>query len=102
MPLLPAIGFLALAQFFDYVSFLLMTARHGLAAEINPLVVLMAQNVGLSGLTVAKAAAVVIAAATIVIVGRRHRRAAAGVLFLGSVAGLVGGISNVATYSLGF
>jgi hypothetical protein len=101
LPLLPAIGFLALAQFFDYVSFLMMTARHGLAAELNPLVVLMAQNVGLPGLTVAKAAAVVMAAATILIVGRRHPRLAVGVLFVGSVAGLVGGISNVATYLIG-
>lgn len=99
MPLLPAIIVLALAHAFDYVSFLVMTARHGLEAELNPLVVLLAQNVGLTGLTVAKVAVVVLASAAVLIVGRRRPRVAVVVMLFGSVAGFVGGISNVATFA---
>jgi hypothetical protein len=99
LPLLPAIALLALSHAFDYVSFLFMTARHGLAAELNPIVVLLAQNVGLPGLTVAKVAAVVVAASAIAIVARRRPRVAIMVMILGSAAGMVGGLSNVATYA---
>ncbi|HSH21486.1 MAG TPA: hypothetical protein VK992_02560 [Candidatus Caenarcaniphilales bacterium] len=97
MPLFPAIIVLALAHAFDYVSFILMTKRHGLEAELNPLVILLAQNVGLPGLTVAKVAAVVLAAVAILIIARRRPRVAMAVMVLGSVAGLVGGLSNVMT-----
>jgi hypothetical protein len=101
LPLLPAILVLSLAHAFDYVSFLFMTARHGLEAELNPIVVLLAQNVGLPGLTVAKIAAVVIGASAIAIVARRRPRLAVTVMILGSAAGLVGGLSNVATWAAG-
>ncbi len=57
MPLI-ALGILAVAQLFDYVSFMVMIERHGLAAELNPIVVALANNVGLLGLTLVKAGAV--------------------------------------------
>lgn len=96
MPLLP-IAILAAAHAFDYVSFLAMVARYGLAAELNPLVVLMAQNVGLPGLTVAKIATVVLAASAALIVARRRPRVALVVMTCGVAAGMVGGFSNTAT-----
>lgn len=97
MPLLPAIAVLVLAQAFDYLSFLGMTARHGLGAELNPLVVLIAQHAGLPGLTAAKLATLVITVAAGFIVARRRPRLAFGVLILGVAAGIVGGLSNTAT-----
>jgi hypothetical protein len=36
---LAALVFLAVAQLFDYVSFMVMIEQHGLAAELNPIVV---------------------------------------------------------------
>ncbi len=96
MPLFP-IAVLALAHAFDYVSFVLMTRRHGLEAELNPIVVLLAQNVGLPGLTVAKVAAVALAATAILVIARRRPRVAMAVMVLGSAAGFVGGFSNVMT-----
>jgi hypothetical protein len=100
LPLLPAIAVLVLAHTFDYVSFLAMIARYGLQAELNPLVVMMAQEVGLPGLTVAKIATVVLAASAALIVGRRRPRVAVVVMLLGVAAGMVGGFSNAATLVL--
>lgn len=92
--------FLALiaAHLFDLVSFMVMTERHGLAAEANPVVVLLAQEIGLAGLTVAKIASVLIGGSVFVMLahGRRRKLAMAVVLF-GVAAGLVGGLTNVAT-----
>ena len=56
---LAALVLLAFAQLFDYVSFMVMIEQHGLAAELNPIVVTIHQQVGIVGLTVVKAAAVV-------------------------------------------
>ena len=53
---------LGLAHFFDYASFLVMIDRHGMAAEANPVVVVLADAVGLPGLTVAKVVTVAFAA----------------------------------------
>lgn len=100
MPIVPALAALALAHSFDYFSFLVMLARHGLAAELNPIVVLLAQEVGIAGLTVAKVATVVFACAALVIVARTRRRFALAVLVPGVVAGLVGGFSNVMTIAI--
>lgn len=91
---------LAIAHAFDYVSFLAMVARYGLAAELNPLVVLIAQNVSLPGLTVAKIATVVLAASAALIVARRRPRIALVVMTLGVAAGMMGGFSNTATLVL--
>src|SRR5262245_10353758 len=100
MLLLPqaiALGVLALAHLFDYTSFLVMVARHGISAEANPVVVLIAQETGLPGLTLAKALTVAVAALLMVLIAPRRRRLALVLLVFGISAGFVGGISNVAT-----
>ena len=97
MPYLVAVIALTLAHAFDYASFLLMVARHGLSAEANPFVVVLAQEVGLPGLTLAKVLAVIFAMLVMFLVARHSRALAVGVLVIGVVAGLLGGMSNVAT-----
>ena len=97
MPLLFSIGALAVAHLFDYVSFLLMVKRHGLAAEANPVVISVAEELGLPGVTLAKLAVVAFAALATVVLARRRRGLARAVVVLGVVAGLIGGLSNVAT-----
>ena len=94
---LAALGFLAVAQLFDYVSFMAMIEQHGLAAELNPIVVMLHQNVGLVGLTVVKASAVVFLASTATLLMTRRPNIAFGVLLVGIVLGVVGGVSNVMT-----
>lgn len=90
-------GVLALAHFFDYASFLVMIGRHGLAAEANPVVVLLHQEIGLAGLTVAKIAFVAVAAALMFIIATRRRHLATGLFLFGVMAGVVGSVSNIAT-----
>lgn len=97
MPLL-ALGLLALAQLFDYVSFMVMIDRHGLAAELNPIVVAIANNLGLIGLTLVKAGAVVFLACAVMVLMPRRKHVATAVLTVGVVLGFVGGISNVMTF----
>ena len=89
---------LALAHLFDFSTFLLMTSRHGLAAELNPIVVFMATEFGLPGLTIAKLASVVFLAVTAVILYRARRtRVATSLIMIGVLAGVVGGFSNIAS-----
>lgn len=92
-----ALALLAAAQLFDYVSFMVMIERHGLAAELNPIVVTIHQNVGMIGLTVTKAAAVVFLAATATLLMPRRPMVAFGVLIVGIILGVAGGVSNVLT-----
>lgn len=92
-----AFALLVGAQLFDYASFVVMTARHGLEAELNPVVVTIAQAFGLPGLTLIKVAAVLLVVAVVAVLMRRSRRLGVAVLTSGVVAGLLGGISNVAT-----
>jgi hypothetical protein len=93
-----ALLLLLLAHAFDYVTFLAMTSRHGLAAEANPVVVAVAQGFGLPGLTVAKLGSVIfLAAVTVLLLRTRHRRAGLVLLVIGIGAGVLGGISNVAS-----
>ncbi len=96
MPLI-ALGMLAVAQLFDYVSFMVMIDRHGLAAELNPIVVALANNVGLIGLTLVKAGAVIFLAFAVLLLMPRRRHVAIAVLTVGVVLGVVGGVSNVMT-----
>jgi hypothetical protein len=96
MPLV-ALGMLAVAQLFDYVSFMVMIDRHGLAAELNPIVVALANNVGLIGLTAVKAGAVIFLAFAVLLLMPRRRHVAIAVLSVGVVLGVVGGVSNVMT-----
>jgi hypothetical protein len=97
MPLPAVLGVLALAHFFDWASFLVMIARHGLVAEANPIVVRLAEEVGLLGVTLAKVATVAFAALLAVLIAQRRPRMAMVLLTFGVAAGMVGGISNVVT-----
>ena len=96
-PNLAALLALSLAHMFDYTSFVVLVGRHGLAAEANPVVVRIAELAGLPGLTLAKIATVAFAALLIVFIAPHRRRLALALLFFGVAAGLVGGISNIAS-----
>jgi hypothetical protein len=93
-----AIGALVLAHLFDLLSFVEMIGRHGLDAELNPLVVYLHGIVGVPGLAMAKAISVGIGASVFVILAPHRRRLAMSVLLFGVGAGLLGGVSNVATW----
>jgi hypothetical protein len=95
---LPLIWLVALvgAQAFDYVSFILMIKRHGIAAEANPIVLSILSETGGAGLTLAKIASVAVVGLVVLILARRHPRMAVSLLTVGILAGVVGGISNVA------
>lgn len=97
MPLPAALAVLALAHLLDWASFLVMIARHGLRAEANPIVVTLVEATGVPGVTLAKLATVAFAAGLAVLIAPRRRRMAMVLLSFGVVAGLVGGISNLAT-----
>jgi hypothetical protein len=92
-----ALAVLALAHLFDYGTFLVMVDRHGLSAEANPIVAMLAQEVGIPGLTVAKFLTVGLAAVLMVVIAPRRKKLAMGLLMFGVAAGLLGGISNIAT-----
>ena len=98
VPQLLAFGVLALAHFFDYATFLVLMVRHGLAAEANPIVVRIAETMGIPGLTLAKVATVAFAFALMLLIAPKRRRLAGGLLVFGVAAGLVGGFSNVASF----
>jgi hypothetical protein len=95
VPVPIAILALATAHLFDLLSFMMMTARHGLAAEANPIIVELANNLGLPGLTLAKVLAVVLGASVFIVLSPHHRRLAMTVLLFGIGAGVVGGFSNL-------
>lgn len=93
-----AIAALAMAHFFDYATFLILVSRHGLAAEANPIVVRIAQTSGIPGLTLAKVLTVAFAASLMVLIAPRRPKLALALVAFGVAAGLVGGISNVASF----
>lgn len=97
MPLPAALAVLALAHVFDWASFLVMIARHGLGAEANPIVVTLVEEMGVPGVTLAKLATVIFAALLAVLIAPKRRRMAMVLLSFGVFAGLVGGLSNIAT-----
>ena len=92
------IGLLILAQLADYVTFLAMLTRHGLDAEANPLVVTIVEEHGLALLTLAKAVAVLLVASLAVSVWQTRPRLAATVLAVGVAVGVLGAVSNVASF----
>jgi hypothetical protein len=92
-----AIALLVAAHAFDYVTFIAMTARHGMAAELNPVVVALQDQFGLPGLTLAKIASVLFLAMVVVLVTPQRRRMASVLLTIGITAGVVGGVSNIAS-----
>ena len=74
-----------------------MTSRHGLKAEFNPLVVWMYGDFGLPGLTLAKLFAVILGASVFMVLAPKRPKLASAVLFFGIAAGVIGGITNVAS-----
>lgn len=98
MPQVLAIGLLALAHFFDYSTFLILISRRGLVAEANPIVVRIAQTAGIPGLTLAKVLTVAFAASLMVLIAPRRPRLALVLVAFGVTAGLIGGISNIASF----
>jgi hypothetical protein len=96
MPAL-GIGLLIAAHAADYATFIVMVARHGIGTEANPLVVTIAEDWGLTLLTLTKVATVLLVASTFLVVGRSRPRVAAAVLTIGVVVGGLGALSNIAT-----
>jgi Domain of unknown function (DUF5658) len=88
-------------QLFDFATFTIMFHRHGIAAELNPLVASGFASFGMPILVLMKLALFVLLASIVTILGRHRPQGgsnltAAGVIaVLACVAGLVGGISNV-------
>jgi hypothetical protein len=91
------IAALALAQLFDFVSFLGMVGQHGFRAELNPLVVAVGVHFDLQGLAIAKLSMLAYVGVTVAVLARRYPRLAMGVVAIGIAAGTVGGISNLAS-----
>jgi predicted alpha/beta hydrolase len=92
-----AFALLVAAHLFDLASFVVMTDMHGLGAEANPIVVFLHQEIGLPGLTVLKVAAVAFGGTVFALIAPHRRRLATAVIVYGIAAGMVGGLSNVAT-----
>ena len=97
VPQIVALTALAFAHLFDYTSFLVLVSRHGLAAEANPIVVRIAQTAGIPGLTIAKLGTVAFAASLMLIILPRRPKLAMALVVFGVAAGLLGGLSNVAS-----
>jgi hypothetical protein len=91
------IAVLALAQLFDFVSFLGMVSQHGFRAELNPLVVVVGSHFNLQGLAIAKLAMLAYVGVTVALLARRYPRLATLVVAVGIAAGTIGGISNLAS-----
>jgi hypothetical protein len=90
-------GLLIIANAADYVSFLVMVARHGLGVEMNPIVATLARDHGLLLLSLAKVSAVLLVASTFLVVARTRPRLAGTVLAVGIAVGGLGALSNLAT-----
>lgn len=91
------IGLLIAAHIADYGTFVVMVARYGLEAELNPVVARIHEDWGLALLTVAKFSTVLLVAAVFLLVGRTRPRLAAGVLGFGVFIGALGAWSNIIT-----
>jgi hypothetical protein len=91
------IGLLVFVHALDYATFLAMVVRKGIGAELNPIVVRIAEEYGLALLTVGKAAAVLLVVTTFLVVARSRPRLATGVLVVGILVGSLGALSNVAS-----
>jgi hypothetical protein len=92
------------AQLFDFATFTLMVGRHGIGAEMNPLVAQGFAGFGMPMAALMKILLVVLLASTIVVLDRRKRLLRGRARDIGGfvtvfavVGGLVGGISNVIT-----
>lgn len=89
------------AQLFDFGTFTIMVGRHGIIAELNPVVSQGFELFGLPFLAFAKLVLVVLIGSIVVLLARggSSRRVSPGlaafVTMLAVFAGLAGGISNV-------
>jgi membrane-associated phospholipid phosphatase len=97
VPLIAAAA-LTIAHAFDFTTFLAMVGRHGLGAELNPFVQRLSETLGLPGLLLGKGALVIYVAAVVTVIAGRRPRLAIVLAVVGTAAGLVGGVSNVATF----
>ena len=88
------------AQLFDFGTFTVMIARHGIEAETNPIIAQGFLAFGWPLVAVAKGALVVLVGSILVILGRAWaaapatRRVATSVALVAVASGLLGGISN--------
>jgi len=89
------IGLLIVAHVADYATFVVMVARRGLDAEMNPLVARIAEEYGLALLTMAKFTTVLLVAAVFLVLVRTRPRVATAVLSFGVFVGAVGALSNI-------
>ena len=96
MPVLAAVALVS-AQGLDLVTFVAMVVQHGMDAELNPFVQRLTETLGLPGILIGKGALVVYLVALVAITATRRPKLAGSVAVLGTFAGLVGGLSNVAT-----
>jgi hypothetical protein len=105
---LASVGFLRLstlflAQAIDLATFSVMVARHGVAAEANPLVNDLFYSYGMPAVVLAKLALVLLVGALCVAAASRGGRGVWAVigglpLALAIAAGIIGGITNTATF----
>jgi hypothetical protein len=90
------------AQLFDFGTFTIMIARHGIAGEANPIVAQGFVAFGLPIVVIGKVALIVLCGSLQVVLlrsvgsGRASWRLATLVALLAVAAGLAGGISNLA------
>lgn len=95
------IAALLAAQLFDFGTFTLMIGRHGIVAEVNPIVAQGFDSFGMPILALSKVALIVLLGSIVVLLARDvpSRRPipglAATITLLAVIGGLVGGISNV-------
>lgn len=97
------IATLFLAQAFDLATFSIMVARHGAGAEANPIVSDLFDSFGMPAVVLAKLALVLLVGALFIAASSRGRRGVWAMigglpLALAITAGLIGGITNAATF----
>lgn len=88
----------AVAQLFDLGTFVAMVARHGPAAEANPLISTLLTEWGLPMVAVAKVALIALVSTSAILLYRsgtaRSRWLSGAVVAVAIVAGIIGGGSN--------
>ena len=94
---------LFLAQTLDLATFSVMVARHGVGAEANPIVVGVFDSFGMPAVIIVKLVLIaLVACLALAASGKGSRRLWAMVgglpLAVAIAAGLIGGITNAATY----
>ena len=94
---LAALAAIAAAQLADLTTFLRMISVGGLAAEANPIVVHIEATLGLATLVALKLALIPFLALVFAALARVRQGLAASVLTVGTLAGLVGALTNILT-----